>query len=115
MNTYEPEFIGITNFSRIFVVDTEKTCWYKPETYAQPDVEIDITERRDKIGGGWKNRTTWQPPYLTKPTGLQPAIGNTLHKTFEGTPCLSGRLRVGSRHSPYNLVLSTGIEPVFTT
>jgi hypothetical protein len=31
-------------------------------------------------GGGWKNRTTWQPPYLTKPTGLQPAIGNNLQK-----------------------------------
>ncbi len=30
-------------------------------------------------GGGWKNRTTWQPPYLTMPTGLQPAIGNNLH------------------------------------
>ena len=57
MNTYEPEFIGITNFSRIFVVDTEKTCWYKPEQYAQPDVEIDITERRDKIGGGPRIRT----------------------------------------------------------
>ena len=84
MNTYEPEFIGITNFSRIFVVDTEKTCWYKPEQYAQPDVEIDITERRDKIGGGWKNRTTWQPPYLTKPTGLQPAIGNNLRKFLVG-------------------------------
>jgi hypothetical protein len=40
---------------------------------------------KTKNGGGWKNRTTWQPPYLTMPTGLQPAIGNNLRKLGTGT------------------------------